>query len=149
MAPIQSQGADVEVCPDDPSLRDDGVSKKPITAEEAMEIAIGESNTVEYTIDSDNSPYLEVRANVPNTDDPTLPINTFRMWFLGVVFTLVGAVLHQLSMYAVPTDLGIDAGRHGCQPILLDALSECYHHVPCGAAGQLPCRVLFRKGTAD
>lgn len=125
MAPIQSQGADVEVCPGDPSLRDDGVSKKPITAEEAMEIAIGESNTVEYTIDSDNSPYLEVRANVPNTDDPTLPINTFRMWFLGVVFTLVGAVLHQLSMYAVPTDLGIDAGRHGCQPILLDALSEC------------------------
>jgi hypothetical protein len=104
MAPIQSQGADVEVCPRDPSLSDDGVSKKPITAEEAMEIAIGESSTVEYTIDSDNSPYLEVRANVPNTDDPTLPINTFRMWFLGVVFTLVSAVLHHLSIYAVPTD---------------------------------------------
>lgn len=60
-----------------------------ITADEAMEIAIGESENVEYTIDSDNSPYLEVRANVPNTDDPTLPVNTLRMWFLGVVFTLV------------------------------------------------------------
>lgn len=63
--------------------------KKPITADEAMEMAIGEVDQTEYTIDSDNSPYLEVRANVPNTDDPTLPVNTLRMWFLGIVFTLV------------------------------------------------------------
>lgn len=64
--------------------------KKPITADEAMEMAIGEVDQTEYTIDSDNSPYLEVRANVPNTDDPSLPVNTVRMWFLGIVFTLVG-----------------------------------------------------------
>lgn len=83
------QNADVEECPGDPSLQYDDASKKPMTAEDALEIAIGESQNVEYTIESDNSPYLEVRANVPNTDDPTLPINTFRMWFLGVVFTLV------------------------------------------------------------
>lgn len=70
-------------------MREDAVQKKPLTAEDALEIAIGESQNIEYTIDSDNSPYLEVRANVPNTDDPSLPINTFRMWFLGVVFTLV------------------------------------------------------------
>jgi hypothetical protein len=43
----------------------------------------------EYTIDSDNSPYPEVRANVPNTDDPDLPVSTFRMWLLGIVFTMV------------------------------------------------------------
>ena len=90
MSQIHSQrspNADVEECPGDPSLQHDA-TKKPLTAEDALEIAIGESQNVEYTIDSDNSPYLEVRANVPNTDDPTLPINTFRMWFLGVVFTL-------------------------------------------------------------
>ncbi|GMF66891.1 unnamed protein product [Aspergillus oryzae] len=81
------QSADVEECPHDPTLQGDGAPKKPVTAEEALEIAIGESQDVEYTIDSDNSPYLEVRANVPNTDDPTLPINTFRMWFLGIVGT--------------------------------------------------------------
>lgn len=74
---------------DDPYINDPETTKKPVTADEAMEIAIGESNTVEYTIDSDNSPYLEVRANVPNTDDPSLPVNTLRMWFLGIVFTLV------------------------------------------------------------
>ena len=90
-AQVQSQSRDVEVCSgDNTSLQDDNVQKKPVTADEALEIAIGESTNVEYTVDADNSPYLEVRANVPNTDDPTLPVNTFRMWFLGVVFTLVG-----------------------------------------------------------
>lgn len=42
-----------------------------------------------FTIESDNSPYPEVRANVPNTDDVDLPVNTLRMWFLGVLFTVV------------------------------------------------------------
>lgn len=94
MAPteVQSQARDVELCPGDSSLRDDSINKKPVTADEAVEIAIGESSNVEYTIDSDNSPYLEVRANVPNTDDPTLPVNTLRMWFFGVVFTLVSTI---------------------------------------------------------
>jgi hypothetical protein len=75
--------------PEDTYLEDTEMTKKPITADESMEIAIGEHNAVEYTIDSDNSPYLEVRANVPNTDDPNIPVNTLRMWFLGVVFTMV------------------------------------------------------------
>lgn len=42
----------------------------------------------EYTIDSDNSPCAEVRANVPNTDDYHLPVNTLRMWVLGLLFTI-------------------------------------------------------------
>lgn len=92
-----SQTQDVEVCVVySTSLQADNAHKKPVKADEALEIAICESANVEYTIDSDNSPYLEVRANVPNTDDPTLPVNTFRMWFLGVVFSLVGnqSILH-------------------------------------------------------
>ncbi|KAL8283781.1 hypothetical protein RQP46_005213 [Phenoliferia psychrophenolica] len=39
----------------------------------------------------DDSPYVEVRASVSNTDDHTLPINTFRAWFIGLAFTLVGS----------------------------------------------------------
>ena len=31
----------------------------------------------------DNSPYPEVRAVVPNTDDPTLPCSTIRAWVIG------------------------------------------------------------------
>lgn len=58
MAPteVQSQTRDVELCPGDSSLQDDSINKKPVTADEAVEIAIGESSNVEYTIDSDNSP---------------------------------------------------------------------------------------------
>lgn len=47
----------------------------------------------EYTIDSDNSPCPEVRANVPNTDDYHLPVNTLRMWFLGFLFTIASHAL--------------------------------------------------------
>lgn len=59
-----------------------------LTVDEAREITIGSVDEV-FTIESDNSPYPEVRANVPNVDDVELPINTVRMWFLGIVFTMV------------------------------------------------------------
>ncbi|CAM1509625.1 Fc.00g033640.m01.CDS01 [Cosmosporella sp. VM-42] len=43
----------------------------------------------DFDIDSDNSPIPEVRANVPNFDDPSMPINTLRMWLIGIVFTIL------------------------------------------------------------
>lgn len=102
MTPIEENKThDVEECLADAALQDANAQKTPMTANEAVEIAIGESTNVDYTIESDNSPYLEVRANVPNTDDPTLPVNTFRMWFLGVIFTLVS--LFFMSILS-PTD---------------------------------------------
>jgi hypothetical protein len=60
----------------------------PATIEEATDFAIATIEE-EFDIDSDNSPYPEVRANVPNTDDHELPVNTVRMWFLGISFTMV------------------------------------------------------------
>ncbi|KAI8064710.1 OPT family small oligopeptide transporter [Gongronella butleri] len=45
----------------------------------------------QFKIDDDDleedSPIEEVRAVVPNTDDPTQPVYTFRMWILGIFFT--------------------------------------------------------------
>ncbi|KAL8277639.1 hypothetical protein RQP46_009912 [Phenoliferia psychrophenolica] len=38
----------------------------------------------------DQSPYPEVRAVVSHLDDPTLPSSTFRVWFIGLFFTIVG-----------------------------------------------------------
>lgn len=38
----------------------------------------------------DDSPYLEVRSAVSNTDDPTIPVNTFRAWVIGMLFTTIG-----------------------------------------------------------
>ncbi|TFY71142.1 hypothetical protein EVG20_g1878 [Dentipellis fragilis] len=41
----------------------------------------------EITTYDDESPYPEVRAAVSNTDDPSMPVNTFRMWLIGIIFS--------------------------------------------------------------
>ncbi|KAI7901668.1 OPT family small oligopeptide transporter [Cokeromyces recurvatus] len=51
------------------------------------------------TFQNEDSPIEEVRAVVPNTDDPTLPIYTFRMWCLGLVFSCVLAFVNQFFWY--------------------------------------------------
>ncbi|KAH7098290.1 OPT oligopeptide transporter [Auriculariales sp. MPI-PUGE-AT-0066] len=42
-----------------------------------------------------NSPYAEVRAIVNNYDDPTLPVSTFRAWFIGLIFVAAGSFINQ------------------------------------------------------
>ncbi|PSS37094.1 hypothetical protein PHLCEN_2v1060 [Hermanssonia centrifuga] len=44
----------------------------------------------------DDSPYPEVRAAVSNMDDPSMPVNTFRMWFLGLLFTVGATAINQI-----------------------------------------------------
>ena len=46
--------------------------------------------TVKY-----HSPYAEVRAVVSPVDDPTIPIETFRAYFLALVFSIVGCGFNQ------------------------------------------------------
>ncbi|KAF9996701.1 hypothetical protein BGZ79_009567 [Entomortierella chlamydospora] len=45
--------------------------------------------------DEDDSPIEEVRVTIPNTDDPNLPYNTFRMWSLGLFWTSIIAFVNQ------------------------------------------------------
>ncbi|KAF9318874.1 hypothetical protein BG003_010391 [Podila horticola] len=45
--------------------------------------------------EEDDSPIEEVRVTVPNTDDPSVPCNTFRMWFLGLLFTGIISFVNQ------------------------------------------------------
>jgi hypothetical protein len=40
---------------------------------------------------SDNSPYAQVRASVAATDNLSLSIDTPRMWFLSIVFSIAGS----------------------------------------------------------
>ncbi|XP_057503000.1 oligopeptide transporter 4-like [Actinidia eriantha] len=52
--------------------------------------------------DSDNddvSPVEQVRLTVTNTDDPTLPVWTFRMWFLGLISCALLSFLNQFFAY--------------------------------------------------
>ncbi|GLT62165.1 hypothetical protein SLA2020_348220 [Shorea laevis] len=45
------------------------------------------------------SPIEEVRLTVANTDDPSLPIWTFRMWFLGLTSCALLSFLNQFFAY--------------------------------------------------
>ena len=49
-----------------------------------------------------DSPYAEVRAVVPATDDPSMPANTFRVWFLGTIFTIIGTGVNQFFSLRLP-----------------------------------------------
>ncbi|XP_061958422.1 oligopeptide transporter 4 [Populus nigra] len=49
--------------------------------------------------DDDVSPIEEVQLTVANTDDPTLPVWTFRMWFLGLISCSLLAFLNQFFAY--------------------------------------------------
>ncbi|KAF9373737.1 hypothetical protein CPC16_001674, partial [Podila verticillata] len=56
--------------------------------------------------EEDNSPIEEVRVTVANTDDPSMPCNTFRMWFLGLLFTAVISFVNQF-FYMRQTQISI------------------------------------------
>jgi len=45
--------------------------------------------------EEENSPIPEVAAIVSNKDDPSLPTMTFRVWTLGIFFTVVLSFLNQ------------------------------------------------------
>ncbi|KAE8259388.1 hypothetical protein A4X13_0g1043 [Tilletia indica] len=51
----------------------------------------------------DDSIYPEVRAAVPNVDDPSMPVNTFRTWFIGILFTVLLTSLNQFFSYRYPS----------------------------------------------
>lgn len=51
----------------------------------------------------DDSPYPEVRAAVPSTDDPTLPQNTIRAWVSGLILTTVGCGMNMLFSFHSPS----------------------------------------------
>ncbi|KAG2734255.1 hypothetical protein G9P44_002261 [Scheffersomyces stipitis] len=51
----------------------------------------------------DDSPYPEVRAAVPSTDDPSLPQNTIRAWVLGLIMTTIGSGINLLFSLHTPS----------------------------------------------
>ncbi|XP_019152870.1 PREDICTED: oligopeptide transporter 4-like [Ipomoea nil] len=53
----------------------------------------------EINEDDEVSPIEQVRLTVLNTDDPTLPVWTFRMWVLGVLSCVLLSFLNQFFSY--------------------------------------------------
>jgi OPT family oligopeptide transporter len=58
--------------------------------------------TEEGDWDADTSPFAAVRAVVPETDDPGMPVNTFRAWFLGILFVFLGAGVNEFFSLRYP-----------------------------------------------
>ncbi|KAI0882943.1 small oligopeptide transporter [Annulohypoxylon maeteangense] len=52
--------------------------------------------------DADTSPFPAVRAVVPETDDPAMPVNTLRAWLLGILFVFLGAGVNQFFSLRYP-----------------------------------------------
>ncbi|KAG1878964.1 OPT oligopeptide transporter protein-domain-containing protein [Suillus subluteus] len=51
----------------------------------------------------DDSPYPEVRSAVANTDDPSIPCNSFRAWVIGLSWAIVIAGLNQFFFFRYPS----------------------------------------------
>lgn len=72
------------------------------------------------------SPVEEVRLTVSTTDDPTLPVWTFRMWFLGLLSCAVMSFLNQFFSYRT-------------EPLIITQISVQVASLP---AGHLLARIL-------
>lgn len=65
-----------------------------------------------------NSPYPEVRATVPNTDDPTIELNHWRTWFLTTIFVVVFAGVNQFFSLRYPSlSINFIVAQVICYPI--------------------------------
>lgn len=83
-------------------------SDSPTSAEEThlKDLEVDINNAVDekedFQIEGEHSPFAEVRAVVPEVDDPTMPVNTLRTWILGVIFTILGSGINQFFSLRYP-----------------------------------------------
>ncbi|XP_057499853.1 oligopeptide transporter 7-like isoform X2 [Actinidia eriantha] len=83
--------------------------------------------------EDENSPVEQVALTVPVSDDPTLPVVTFRMWILGTIACAVLSFLNQFFWYRR-------------EPLTITAISAQIAVVPLGhlMAAVMPSRVFFQ-----
>ncbi|KAK0593670.1 hypothetical protein LWI29_036988 [Acer saccharum] len=85
---------------------------------------------------SEDCPIKQVDMTVPKTDDPNMPVVTFRMWVLGIFSCVLLAFVNQFFWYRT-------------QPLMISSISAQIAVVPIGhlMAKMLPDRLFF-SGTA-
>ena len=84
---------------DDPNMDHRFIEK----AEEALETGDVKQEVTVANIVEEDSPYIEVRAAVSNVDDPEMPVNTIRSWFLGLIAAIVVPGANQLLSLRFPS----------------------------------------------
>jgi len=86
------------------SIKSDGTDQPSTHGREHIDGVLDDADATRvYDIESDNSPYPEVRAVVSPTDDESLPVNTFRAWFLGIILTMLGSGANQFFSLRYPS----------------------------------------------
>lgn len=67
---------------------------------------------------SDECAVKQVDITVPKTDDPTLPVYTFRMWFLGIASCVLLSFLNQFFWYRTePLSIGSISAQIAVVPL--------------------------------
>ncbi|KAI2786790.1 hypothetical protein POX_g09184 [Penicillium oxalicum] len=90
--------------PGSPVLQDTLSSSPCMTTDEEDVLDTEDEDTKPFDEDPpDNSPYAQVRASVPATDDITLSINTPRMWILSLLFSLTGSAANLFFSLRYPS----------------------------------------------
>jgi OPT family oligopeptide transporter len=87
----------------------------------------------EDEMEEENSPIKQVALTVPTTDDPSLPVLTFRMWVLGTLSCVLLSFLNQFFWYRT-------------EPLTITAISAQIAVVPLGQlmASKITKRVFFK-----
>lgn len=91
---------------------------------------------LEAILVTENSPYEIVRAVVDNTDDPEMPVGTFRAWFIGILFVIGGAFINQLFSIRQPT-ISVTANvaqvlacKLSSLRMMIPLLTTCHYQTP-------------------
>ncbi|KIR43930.1 OPT family small oligopeptide transporter [Cryptococcus deuterogattii 99/473] len=79
-----------------------------------------------WNVDGDQSPFPEVAACVPNTDDPSIPCNTVRAWILLTVFVILFAGINQFFGLRYPS---LTIGYVVCQ-LLVFPIGRAWEKLP-------------------
>lgn len=96
---------------------------------EVAETRVMEMESADY----DECPIKQVEVTVPKTDDPTMPVLTFRMWVLGITACAVLSFVNQFFWYRT-------------QPLIISSISAQIAVVPLGhlMARTITDRVFFK-----
>ncbi|ORX35494.1 OPT oligopeptide transporter protein-domain-containing protein [Kockovaella imperatae] len=84
--------------PDGKTTWGDGMGGMPKDASEG-----GSMRGIDADMTEEDSPYPEVRASVSNIDDPEMPVLTFRVWVIGLFFTIVGVAANTFFNFRTPS----------------------------------------------
>lgn len=108
------------------------VPNKPVATSSRSEIIDEEEHDC-VAAEEENSPIEQVALTVPITDDPSIPVLTFRMWVLGTMSCVILSFLNQFFWYRK-------------EPLTITSISAQIAVVPLGhlMANTITSRVFFK-----